>query len=231
MEDMSFEIGANERLGMVGESGSGKSLSSLSLLGLISSPGLHVSGTMEFDGVSYHLGTPELRHLRGRGISMIFQEPMTALDPVFTVGHQVREAIRRHHKVSRAAGKRQAIEALASVGIPDPHRRYSEYPHQMSGGMRQRVMIAMAIACEPKLLLADEPTTALDVTTQAQILDLLRDLSTERGMAIMVVSHDLGVIADLCDRGGVRVRRAGGGGGDAGVGACARRATRTSRVC
>jgi peptide/nickel transport system ATP-binding protein len=125
---------------------------------------------------------------------------MTALDPVFTVGHQLREAIRRHRSVSRGEGKRLAIEALAGVGIPDPGRRYAEYPHQLSGGMRQRVMIAIAIACEPKLLLADEPTTALDVTTQAQILDLLRELNESRGMAIMLVSHDLGVIADLCDR-------------------------------
>jgi peptide/nickel transport system ATP-binding protein len=200
VEDMSFEIGVGERLGMVGESGSGKSLSSLAMLGLISSPDLHVSGTLEFDGRRFDLGSPELRRLRGREISMIFQEPMTALDPVFTVGHQLREAIRRHRKVSRAEGKRLAIEALATVGIPDPARRYAEYSHQLSGGMRQRVMIAIAIACEPKLLLADEPTTALDVTTQAQILDLLRELNETRGMAIMLVSHDLGVIAHLCDR-------------------------------
>ncbi len=200
VEGMSFEIGAGERLGMVGESGSGKSLSSLAMLGLITGTGLKVSGTLEFDGRRYDLGSPELRRLRGREISMIFQEPMTALDPVFTVGHQLREAIRRHHRVSRAAGKRMAIEALAAVGIPDPDRRYGEYPHQLSGGMRQRVVIAMAIACEPKLLLADEPTTALDVTTQAQILDLLRELNESRGMAILLVSHDLGVIAHLCDR-------------------------------
>jgi peptide/nickel transport system ATP-binding protein len=200
VEDLSFHIASHERLGMVGESGSGKSLTSLALLGLINAPGLHVSGTLEFDGRRFDLGSDELRRLRGREISMIFQEPMTALDPVFSVGHQLREAIRRHRPVSRTVGKRLAIDALAVVGIPDPHRRYEEYPHQLSGGMRQRVMIAMAIACEPNLLLADEPTTALDVTTQAQILDLLRELNESRGMAILLVSHDLGVIADLCDR-------------------------------
>jgi peptide/nickel transport system ATP-binding protein len=200
VEDLSFEIGAHERLGMVGESGSGKSLTILSVLGLISAPGLHVSGTLEFDGQRFDLGSEELRRLRGREISMIFQEPMTALDPVFTVGHQLREAIRRHRHVSRSQGKVLAIEALANVGIPDPRQRYDQYPHQLSGGMRQRVMIAIAVACEPKLLLADEPTTALDVTTQAQILDLLRELNSTTGMAILLVSHDLGVIADLCDR-------------------------------
>jgi peptide/nickel transport system ATP-binding protein len=200
VENLSFEIGRAERLGMVGESGSGKTLTSLALLGLINVPGLRVDGTMQFDGITYALGSENLRRLRGKEISMIFQEPMTALDPVFTVGHQIREAIRRHHPVSRAAGKKLAIEALAAVHIPDPSRRYEEYPHQLSGGMRQRVMIAIAVSCEPKLLLADEPTTALDVTTQAQILDLLRELNETRGMAVLLVSHDLGVIADLCGR-------------------------------
>jgi peptide/nickel transport system ATP-binding protein len=185
---------------MVGESGSGTTLTSLAMLGLINVPGLRVDGTMQFDGTTYALGSHDLRRLRGKEISMIFQEPMTALDPVFTVGHQIREAIRRHRPVSRAEGKKLAIEALSAVHIPDARRRYDEYPHQLSGGMRQRVMIAIAVSCEPKLLLADEPTTALDVTTQAQILDLLRELNETRAMAVLVVSHDLGVIADLCSR-------------------------------
>jgi peptide/nickel transport system ATP-binding protein len=200
VDDLSFVIGPSERLGVVGESGSGKTLTSLSLLGLIDAPGAKVQGSLVFDGHPYDLGSPAVRRLRGREISMIFQEPMTALDPVYTVGHQVREAIRRHRKVSRSQGKKEAIEALAAVHIPDPKRRYSEYPHQLSGGMRQRVMIAIAVACRPKLLLADEPTTALDVTTQAQILDLLRELNDTREMAVLIVSHDLGVIADLCQR-------------------------------
>jgi peptide/nickel transport system ATP-binding protein len=200
VDGISFEIWRGERLGVVGESGSGKSLTGLSLLGLTAGPGVEVSGEMQFDGTSYRLGTSDVHALRGREISMIFQEPMTALDPVFTVGGQIGAVIRHHRRVSKRAARAAAVESLQAVGIPDPARRADDYPHQLSGGMRQRAMIALAIACEPKLIIADEPTTALDVTTQAQILDLLRELSAERGMAMMVISHDLGVIAESCDR-------------------------------
>ena len=200
VEGMSFEIGAGERLGMVGESGSGKSLSSLAMLGLITGPGLKVSGTLEFDGRRYDLGSPELRRLRGREISMIFQEPMTALDPVFTVGHQLREAIRRHHKVSRAAGKRMAIEALAAVGIPDPDRRYGEYPHQLSrrhapaGDDRHGDRVRAQAAPRRR---ADDGARRDDAGPDPRPAPRAQ---RERGMAILLVSHDLGVIADLCDR-------------------------------
>ena len=200
VDGISFDIGRGERLGVVGESGSGKSLTGLSLLGLTAGPGVQVSGELVFDGHAYDLGTPAPQALRGREISMIFQEPMTALDPVFTVGAQIGAVIRHHRRVNKRAAKAAAIDALRAVGIPDPVRRYDDYPHQMSGGMRQRAMIAMAIACEPKMIVADEPTTALDVTTQAQILDLLRELSAERDMAILLISHDLGVIAESCER-------------------------------
>jgi peptide/nickel transport system ATP-binding protein len=200
VDGISFQVGRGERVGVVGESGSGKSLTGLSLLGLTTGPGVEVSGELAFDGTTYDLATAATSALRGRGISMIFQEPMTALDPVYTVGSQIGAVIRHHRRVSRRAAREAAIDALRAVNIPDPVRRYDDYPHQMSGGMRQRAMIAMAIACEPQLIIADEPTTALDVTTQAQILELLTQLSEERHMAVLLISHDLGVIAESCQR-------------------------------
>ncbi|MDH4144940.1 MAG: ABC transporter ATP-binding protein [Acidimicrobiia bacterium] len=195
-----FTIGAGERVGMVGESGSGKSLTGLALLGL-SPKAARIAGEILWDGRNL-LALPEreMRSIRGRHISMIFQEPMTALDPVFTVGQQISATFRAHHKVSRSEAKDRAIDLLAEVGIPEPRRRYSEYPHQLSGGMRQRAMIAMALVCEPRLLVADEPTTALDVTIQAQVLDLIAKLSEERGTAVLLITHDLGVVAETCER-------------------------------
>ena len=195
-----FSISAGERVGMVGESGSGKSLTGLSLLGL-TPPAAQVSGEVLLDGVDIlTLSQKELRKKRGKQVSMIFQEPMTALDPVFTVGQQISATFRAHHGESRSAAKERSIDLLQEVGIPEPKRRYREYPHQLSGGMRQRAMIAMALVCEPQLLIADEPTTALDVTIQAQVLDLILKLSEERGTALLLITHDLGVIAETCDR-------------------------------
>ncbi len=196
----SFTIAPGERVGMVGESGSGKSLTGLSLLGLLP-PAAEVSGEVLLDGRNL-LATPEreLRAVRGREVSMIFQEPMTALDPVFTVGQQISATFRAHRGVGRAEAKRRAIDLLGEVGIPEPARRFREYPHQLSGGMRQRAMIAMALVCEPRLLVADEPTTALDVTIQAQVLELIAQLSRDRGTAVLLITHDLGVVAETCDR-------------------------------
>ncbi len=195
-----FTIGAGERVGMVGESGSGKSLTGLSLLGLTPSAA-QVTGEVLLDGVDLlTLPSKELRKRRGQQVSMIFQEPMTALDPVFTVGQQISATFRAHHGESRAVAKERSIDLLQEVGIPEPKRRYREYPHQLSGGMRQRAMIAMALVCEPQLLVADEPTTALDVTIQAQVLDLIVKLSEERGTAVLLITHDLGVVAETCDR-------------------------------
>ena len=195
-----FTIGAGERVGMVGESGSGKSLTGLSLLGLTPSAA-RVSGEVLLDGVDLlTLSNKDLRNKRGRQVSMIFQEPMTALDPVFTVGQQISATFRAHHGESRSAARERSIDLLQEVGIPEPKRRFREYPHQLSGGMRQRAMIAMALVCEPQLLIADEPTTALDVTIQAQVLDLIVKLSEERGTAVLLITHDLGVIAETCDR-------------------------------
>jgi peptide/nickel transport system ATP-binding protein len=196
----SFTIAAGERVGMVGESGSGKSLTGLSLLGL-TPPAAHVTGSIELDGQQIlGLSRKELRRLRGQQVSMIFQEPMTALDPVFTVGQQISATFRAHHGVSRAEARERSIDLLAEVGIPEPKRRFREYPHQLSGGMRQRAMIAMALVCEPRLLVADEPTTALDVTIQAQVLDLIVKLSEERGTAVLLITHDIGVVAETCER-------------------------------
>ncbi|CAH2599256.1 dipeptide ABC transporter ATP binding subunit DppD [Rhodovastum atsumiense] len=201
VDGVSLAVGKGRTLGIVGESGCGKSMLSLSLLRLVPPPGRIAGGRVVFDGRDL-LGLPpeQMRMLRGRRIAMIFQEPMTSLNPVFTVGAQIVEAMRAHDRGSPMAALRaRAIAALERVRMPAPERRFDEYPHQLSGGMRQRVMIAMALACEPDLLIADEPTTALDVTVQAQILDLLRRLQAQTGMAIILITHDLGVVAEMAD--------------------------------
>jgi oligopeptide/dipeptide ABC transporter ATP-binding protein len=205
---VSLRIGAGEIVGLVGESGSGKSLTALSLLRLVPSPGCILGGRVRLAGRGgsrdlLELPETEMRKVRGARIAMIFQEPMTALNPVFTVGFQVVEAIRAHRKIPRRAARKRAVELFERVAIPDAGRRLDDYPHQLSGGQRQRVMIAMALAGEPDLLLADEPTTALDVTIQAQILTLLGDLRRELGLAILLITHDLAVVAETCDRVGV----------------------------
>jgi peptide/nickel transport system ATP-binding protein len=199
--NIGFSIRPGERLGVVGESGCGKSVTGLSLLRLLPTATSRVSGEIFFQGRDL-LSLPErqMRPIRGREIAMIFQEPMSALDPVFSVGHQIAEAYLSHFPASRAEAQERAIAALDQVGIALPQRRYHEYPHQLSGGMRQRVMIAMALICKPKLLIADEPTTALDVTVQAQILELLHDVSERSGAALLLITHDLGVVAEICTR-------------------------------
>lgn len=201
VDDVSFDVFPGRTLGIVGESGCGKSVTSLSLMRLIPSPpGVIERGEAYFEGKDLlSLPEAEMRSLRGNQISMIFQEPMTSLNPVYTVGAQIIEALRLHQRVSRRAARIRAIELLDLVGIPAPDQRAGSYPHTLSGGMRQRTMIAMALACEPQLLIADEPTTALDVTIQAQILDLLRSLQKELGMSIILISHDLGVMAEFVD--------------------------------
>jgi len=201
VDGISFDLERGGTLGIVGESGCGKSVTSLSIMGLIPSPpGKIVEGEIIFEGRNLvNMDEAEMRNIRGNEISMIFQEPMTSLNPVFTIGNQIMEAIMLHQKLDKAAARKKAIEMLSLVGIPSPEKRVDEYPHQLSGGMRQRVMIAMALSCNPKLLIADEPTTALDVTIQAQILDLMRDLQHELGTAIIMITHDLGVIAELVE--------------------------------
>jgi peptide/nickel transport system ATP-binding protein len=200
VDHVSFSVRAGETLGIVGESGSGKTVSSLALVGLLPRNAT-VTGSARFDGRELvGMSTGQLRNVRGNDISVIFQEPMTSLDPSFTVGNQLMEAYRNHMGGSKAAARERAIEMLRLVGIPEPQKRISEYPHSFSGGMRQRVMIALALICSPRLLIADEPTTALDVTIQSQILELLRDLQDELGMAIIFVTHDLGVVAGVCDQ-------------------------------
>jgi len=202
VDGVSFSVRAGETLAIVGESGCGKSVTSLSILRLIASPpGRTVGGSIRFEGRDLlGLSEPEMRQVRGNEISMIFQEPMTSLNPVLTIGRQIAESLVLHRGLSRAAAHARAVEMLALVNIPEPARRVREYPHQMSGGMRQRVMIAMALACSPKLLIADEPTTALDVTIQAQILDLMRGLKEKTGAAIVLITHDLGVVAEMAQR-------------------------------
>ena len=201
VEDVSFDVDAGEILAIVGESGSGKSVTSLSVMGLLAEPGHVAGGSMEFEGKDLvTLPEREYRELRGNDMAMIFQEPMTSLNPVYRVGKQIVEAIRTHENVSKKEARERAIDMLRKVGIPSPEKRIDDYPHQMSGGMRQRVMIAMALSCNPKLLIADEPTTALDVTIQAQILDLLRRLRDDTGMAVLLITHDLGVVSETADR-------------------------------
>ncbi|WP_395710742.1 ABC transporter ATP-binding protein [Reyranella sp.] len=199
--DVTFAVRPGERVGIVGESGCGKTVTGLSILGLLPRRSSRVTGQILLDGRDLlTLPAREMRKVRGRQISMIFQEPMSALDPVFTIGHQIGETLRAHRGMAKKEARERAIEALAQVGIPLPARRVDEYPHQLSGGMRQRAMIAIALVCEPKLLIADEPTTALDVTIQAQIIDLLFDLSSRTGTALLFITHDLGVIAETCTR-------------------------------
>jgi oligopeptide/dipeptide ABC transporter ATP-binding protein len=201
VDGVDLEIGAGRTLGVVGESGSGKSVTALSIMGLIDPPGQIVQGSHIVLGGRdlTQLSERELRKVRGAEASMIFQEPMTSLNPVYTIGNQISEAVRSHSRCSASAARERAVEMLSLVGLQPPERRLDDYPHHLSGGMRQRVMIAMALACDPKLLIADEPTTALDVTVQAQIFDLMRDLRDRLGMAIMLITHDLGVVAEMCD--------------------------------
>jgi oligopeptide/dipeptide ABC transporter ATP-binding protein len=201
VDGVSFHIREGELLGLVGESGCGKSITALSIMRLISPPGKIVGGSIKFKGEELTTASAErLRQIRGNDIAMIFQDPMTSLNPVFTVGEQIAEALRLHRKLDKKQAWKAAIDAMKEVSIPSPDRRVSDYPHQLSGGMRQRVMIAMALACDPELLIADEPTTALDVTIQAQILELLDELRRTRKLAILLITHDLGVVAEVADR-------------------------------
>ncbi len=201
VDGVSLTLSRGETLGVVGESGSGKSMTALSLLRLVPEPGRIVAGKILLDGQNL-LTLPEkaMRNVRGGRVAMIFQDPMTSLNPVFTVGEQIAEAVRVHRGLKGRAAKLEAVEALRRVQIALPERRVRQYPHELSGGMRQRVMIAMALACQPDVLLADEPTTALDVTVQAQILALIARLGRETGMAVLLITHDLGVVAETCDR-------------------------------
>lgn len=202
VDGVSFDVYPNETVGIVGESGCGKTVTGLSLLRLIPSPpGRIVSGQIKFLGQDLvELSDAEMRKIRGHDISMIFQEPMTALNPVFTIGNQMIDVLKRHRGLTRQQARTAAIDMLDKVGIPAPADRIDEYPHQLSGGMRQRVMIAMALSCDPKLLIADEPTTALDVTTQAQVLEQINRLQEEFHMAVILITHDLGVVAETCGR-------------------------------
>src|SRR5277367_1411871 len=201
VDGVSFHVDEGETLAIVGESGCGKSVTAMSLMRLIPEPPGKIAGSVRFRGEDLlKLSDREMRAIRGNDISMIFQEPMTSLNPVLTVGRQIGETLRLHQGLDKEAAEARAVELLTLVGIPEPARRVREYPHQMSGGMRQRVMNAISLACNPQLLIADEPTTALDVTIQAQILDLMRDLKNRLGSAIMLITHDLGVVAEMCER-------------------------------
>jgi peptide/nickel transport system ATP-binding protein/oligopeptide transport system ATP-binding protein len=202
VEDISFTLDKGEILGIVGESGSGKSVTALAIMGLLPKPPAKIlGGQIRFEGQDLlRLSDRSMQRLRGPGVATVFQEPMTSLNPVFTIGDQIIETIRAHENISAKDSFTRAVEMLARVGIPSPDKRMSDYPHQLSGGQRQRVMLAIALVCRPKLLIADEPTTALDVTIQAQILDLLMDLRDEFGMAIMLITHNMGVIAETADR-------------------------------
>lgn len=216
VDGVSFELAAGEVLAIVGESGSGKSVTAQTVLGLTRAPNASIDGEVRFRGQDLtQLSNDELRGIRGEHIAMVFQDPMTSLNPVYRVGDQITEMIRAHRDVSRAEARDRAVELLRTVGIPNPERRVRDYPHEFSGGMRQRVMIAMALSLEPEVLIADEPTTALDVTIQAQILRLLADINAERGLAVVLITHDLGVVAEVADR--VLVMYAGQVVEDAGV--------------
>jgi oligopeptide/dipeptide ABC transporter ATP-binding protein len=200
VEDVSLKIPRKSIVGVVGESGCGKSVTALSVLRLVSSPGKIVSGSVTLEGNELLSKSPkEMRAIRGRDISMIFQEPMTSLNPVYTVGGQVAETMRLHQNMGKNEARDRTIEMFKAVGIPEPERRFRAYPHQLSGGLRQRVMIAMAMVCRPKLMIADEPTTALDVTIEAQILHLMKELEREMDTSIMMITHNLGVVAEICD--------------------------------
>ena len=201
LNDVSIHLKEGEVLGIVGESGSGKSVTAYSLMGLTAHPGKLIGATLQFNGHEIEeMGEKEMRKIRGKEISIIFQDPMTSLNPVYTIGNQITEVIRLHTDKDKKQAYARAKELLELVGINEPEKRLKQYPHELSGGMRQRVMIAIALACEPKLLIADEPTTALDVTIQAQILELMMELKDKLGMAIIMITHDLGVVASMCDR-------------------------------
>lgn len=201
VDSVSFSVRPGETVGLVGESGSGKSMTALSIMQLINKPGKIIEGTINLEGNSLlDLSPKQMTSIRGNEVSMIFQEPMTALNPVFTIGNQMTEIIRKHKGVNKKEAFEKSVQLLEKVGIPRPHEIMKEYPHQLSGGMRQRVMIAMAISCEPKLLIADEPTTALDVTIQSQILDLMKEMQQVFNMAILLITHDLGVVSEYADR-------------------------------
>ncbi|GAB5897441.1 ABC transporter ATP-binding protein [Mycolicibacterium mageritense] len=201
VDGVSFSLGSGEILAVVGESGSGKSVTAQTLIGLTRGSNTAIAGSVEFDGRDITaLDSAAMRSVRGEHIAMIFQDPMTSLNPVYRVGDQIIEMIRAHRDISKAQARERAVELLRSVGIPHPERRVRDYPHEFSGGMRQRVMIAMALALEPELLIADEPTTALDVTVQAQILRLVEKLNADRGLAVVLITHDLGVVAEVADR-------------------------------
>ena len=200
VDGVSFSVDTGETLGLVGESGSGKSVTSLAVMGLLPRRGVGVGGEVNFDGRSLlGLKQDQLRDLRGKELAMVFQDPLSSLNPVVPIGRQVTEVLVRHRKMNGTDSRREAARLLDLVGIPDPERRLKEYPHQLSGGMRQRALIAMAVACQPRLLIADEPTTALDVTIQAQILELLKELVRQEGTALVLITHDLGVVAGMCD--------------------------------
>lgn len=200
VDGVSIDVPAGKIVGIVGESGCGKSMTAMSVMGLLRHPGKVVDGTITLDGRDItHLNKKEFSEVRGRDISMIFQEPMTSLNPVYQVGRQVREAIVLHQKVSRKEAKERVIDIFREVGIPEPEKRYYAYPHQLSGGLRQRVMIGMAMVCKPKVMIADEPTTALDVTIEAQILRLMKRLRDEQGTSIIMITHNMGVVAEVCD--------------------------------
>ena len=201
LNDVSIHVKEGEVLGIVGESGSGKSVTAYSLMGLTAYPGKLLGGTLDFNGHRINdMTEKEMQKMRGNEVSIIFQDPMTSLNPVYTIGNQIREVIKLHTDKSKEEIQARAVELLELVGINEPQKSLKQYPHELSGGMRQRVMIAIALACEPKLLIADEPTTALDVTIQAQILELMMELKDKLGMAILMITHDLGVVASMCDR-------------------------------
>ena len=204
VDGVSFQIAPGETFCLVGESGSGKSVTALSLIRLVPPPGRIQAGSIRFNGRELlPLAEREMQHVRGAEIGFVFQEPMTALNPVMTIGSQIEETLRVHGRATRSTARARAIELLDAVSVPEPQRRVAEYPHQLSGGLRQRALIGMALACDPKLLIADEPTSALDVTIQAQILDLLRTLQKRMGLALLLITHDLGIVAEMADRVGV----------------------------